>query len=67
MILRDAKTTAVRAISEQVSAMGSELFEIGLFDPTPPGDEAPMIPRTWDAETIVRSASWLRYQKLLWA
>jgi RepB DNA-primase from phage plasmid len=42
--------------------MASELFEIGLFKPEAEGIEAVMLPRVWDADTLIRSAPWLRYQ-----
>jgi hypothetical protein len=53
--------TAV-AVQQQVAAMGSELSEIGLYNPNSGAGESVMIPRVWDAETIVRSVSWLRHQ-----
>lgn len=42
--------------------MGSELFEVGLYDPDPGAMEPIMIPRVWDSETIVKSVGWLRHQ-----
>lgn len=54
------KTTG--AVEQQVAAMGSELFEIGLYNPDARVTEAFMIPRVWDAETIVKSVPWLRHQ-----
>ncbi len=53
--------TAV-AVQQQVAAMGSELSEIGLYNPNSGAGESVMIPRVWDAETIVRSVPWLRHQ-----
>jgi len=50
------------AVKRQVAAMGSELFEVGLYDPDPGASEPIMIPRVWDSETIVKSVPWLRYQ-----
>ena len=44
----DRTTIAVR---QQVAAMGSELFEVGLFKPDAGPTESVMIPRVWDAET----------------
>jgi hypothetical protein len=46
----------------QVMAMASEVFEIGLFKPDATGNEAVMLPRVWDAETLLRSVAWLRHQ-----
>jgi hypothetical protein len=42
--------------------MGSELFEVGLYDPDPGASKPIMIPRVWDSETIVKSVAWLRHQ-----
>jgi hypothetical protein len=39
--------------------MGSELFEVGLYKPDA---EAVMIPRVWDAESILKSVPWLRHR-----
>ncbi len=54
------KTAA--AVQQQVAAMGSELFEVGLYNPNVGAGESVMIPRVWDADTIVKSVPWLRYQ-----
>jgi hypothetical protein len=54
------KTAA--AVQQQVAAMGSELFEVGLYNPNAGAGESVMIPRVWDAETIVKSVPWLRHQ-----
>ena len=56
---RDKTTETLRA---QLSAMGSEVFEIGLFKPDARNGEAMMLPRVWDCETVLRSIPWLRYQ-----
>jgi hypothetical protein len=50
------------AVQQQVAAMDSELFEVGLYKPSAAAGESVMIPRVWDAETIVRSVPWLRLQ-----
>jgi hypothetical protein len=42
--------------------MGWHVFEVGLFKPDATDGEAIMLPRTWDADTLVRSVPWLRYQ-----
>jgi DNA primase RepB-like protein len=54
------KTTA--AVQQQIAAMASELFEVGLYNPNARLGESIMIPRAWDAETIVKSIPWLRHQ-----
>jgi hypothetical protein len=54
------KTTV--AAQQQVAAMGSELFEIGLYNPNSGTGESVMIPRVWGTETIVKSVQWLRHQ-----
>jgi hypothetical protein len=45
------------AVRFQASAMHSEVFEIGLFDPN---NSRQMLPRVWDRETLLRSIPWLR-------
>jgi hypothetical protein len=42
--------------------MGSDVFEVGLFKPDASGNEAVMLPRVWDADTLLRSVGWLRHQ-----
>ena len=50
------------AVQQQIAAMDSELFEVGLYNPNAAAGESVMIPRVWDAETIVKSVPWLRHQ-----
>ena len=51
------------AVQRQIAAMGAEVFEVGLFKPEAVGEGcAVMIPRTWDAGTLLRSIPWLRLQ-----
>jgi hypothetical protein len=50
------------AVRGQIAAMGSEVFEIGLFKPDAGPSEAVMMPRVWDQEALVRSIAWLRHQ-----
>jgi aromatic ring-cleaving dioxygenase len=50
------------AVRQQVTAMDSELFEVGLFKPDPGPAESVMFPRVWDAETMVKSVPWLCHQ-----
>ena len=52
----------IEAVRRQVAAMASDVFEIGLFKPDAAGNEAIMLPRVWDAETLLRSVPWLRHQ-----
>ena len=58
------KTTgkSAAAVQQHVAAMGSELFEVGLYNPDAGASESIMIPRVWDSETIVKSVPWLRHQ-----
>ena len=49
-------------VTKQIQAMGCEVFEVGLFDPMANGNEPVMIPRTWDAEALLRSVPWLKHQ-----
>lgn len=49
-----------RAVERQITAMGCEMFELGLFNPEVRERGPIMIPRTWDADTLVRSVPWLR-------
>jgi RepB DNA-primase from phage plasmid len=52
----------LEAVRKQIKAMGCEVFEVGLFKPTATGKEPVMLPRTWDAEALLRSVSWLKHQ-----
>ncbi|MGI9074118.1 MAG: DNA-primase RepB domain-containing protein [Bryobacteraceae bacterium] len=52
------KTT--EAVSRQIAAMESDVFEVGLFKPEAAEAEPAMLPRTWDAESLFRSVGWLR-------
>jgi hypothetical protein len=51
------------AVNCQITAMGSAVFEVGLYKPEANGEPV-MIPRVWDRETLVRSIPWLRLQNL---
>lgn len=42
--------------------MGCEVFEVGLFNPAANGNEPVMIPRTWDADALLRSVPWLKHE-----
>jgi hypothetical protein len=52
----------VEAVQSQIEAMGSEVYEIGLFKPDAGDGEALMIPRVWDRDGLMRSISWLRHE-----
>ena len=49
-------------VEKQIAAMGSELFEVGLYKPNAAAGESVMIPRVWNAEAILKSIPWLRHQ-----
>ena len=53
--------TTLGSVKKQVNAMGSELFELGLYRPSLSGGPV-MRPRVWDTETIIKSIAWLRHQ-----
>jgi RepB DNA-primase from phage plasmid len=48
------------AVRRQVEAMGSERFEVGVFD----ASTERMIPRVWKRDTVLKSIAWLRYENL---
>ena len=55
------------SVRRQITAMQSDVFELGLFKPATQKDArcAPeMIPRAWDSETLLKSIAWLRFQNL---
>ena len=58
----DTMRKTAAAVQQQVGAMGSELFEVGLYKPDAGAGESIMITRVWDAGTIVKSVPWLRHQ-----
>jgi hypothetical protein len=51
------------AVRRQVTAMGSTVFEVGLYKPDA-GGEPVMIPRVWDQDALLRSIGWLRLQNM---
>jgi RepB DNA-primase from phage plasmid len=53
-----------QAVERQVSAMGCQVFEVGVFTPEMPGRNARMLLRTWDPETLLGSVAWLRHQNI---
>lgn len=52
------------AVRQQASAMGSGVFEIGLFNPEAADGQPVMVPRVWDTAALIRSIPWLRNQNL---
>lgn len=48
---------------QQIRAMGALVFEVGLFKPDDKrkDNEPAMIPRVWDAETLMRSVPWMKF------
>lgn len=52
------------AVHRHVVTMGVQLFEVGLYKADAVSTDAPMIPRIWDGETILKSVPWLRHQNL---
>jgi hypothetical protein len=53
-------------VRNQIDAMNSDFFELGLFRLTAEAEDATaqMIPRAWDAETLLRSIPWLRFENM---
>jgi hypothetical protein len=53
-------------VRRQISAMGSDVFELGLFRAASAADgsDAGMLPRAWDSETLLRSIAWLRLENM---
>ena len=53
-------------VRQQIEAMKSDVFELGLFRLTGAAEEldAEMLPRAWDAETLLRSIAWLRLENM---
>jgi RepB DNA-primase from phage plasmid len=54
------KTTLATQL--QVTAMASDLFEIGLYNPDAGPINSVMIPRVWDSQAVLKSVPWLRHQ-----
>lgn len=51
------------AVRRQIEAMGSDVFEVGLYKPEAAEvGRAVMIPRTWDSATLMRSIPWMQRQ-----
>ena len=57
------KTDAsITAVSQQIGAMGSEMFEVGVFRAGTEGTDASMLLRVWDPDTLLHSVPWLKQQ-----
>src|SRR5262252_2171376 len=52
----------VEAVERQIEAMAAEVFAVGLFKPDAKGHEPIMVPRVWDAASLLKSIPWLRHQ-----
>ncbi len=52
----------VEAVERQIEAISAEVFEVGLFKPDARDREAVMVPRVWDAGSLLRSIPWLRHE-----
>lgn len=52
----------VEAVLAQIRAMGTEVFEVGLFKPDAGSHEPLMLPRVWDCDSLLRSIGWLRHE-----
>src|SRR5438128_1405051 len=52
------------SVHRQAQAMGTAIFEIGLFKPMPEElrRQPEMLPRTWDVNTLMKSIPWLKFQ-----
>ncbi len=53
-------------VRNQIEAMNAAIFDLGLFRQATVMEarDAAMLPRSWDAETLLRSISWLRLENL---
>jgi len=57
--------TTTEIVQRQLIAMRSDKFEVGLYRPATDRNQKEareMLLRTWDAETLLRSVSWLRFE-----
>jgi hypothetical protein len=57
------KTDAsITAVSQQIGAMGCEMFEVGVFRAGTEGTDASMLLQVWDPYTLRHSVPWLKQQ-----
>jgi hypothetical protein len=59
---KDGLTRTQEAVGKQLAAMKSALYEVGLYRPAVAETRPQMLPRTWDASTLLKSIPWLRWQ-----
>jgi hypothetical protein len=59
---KDGLTRTQEAVGKQLGALKSALYEVGLYRPAVADNQPEMLPRTWDASTLVKSIPWLRWQ-----
>jgi hypothetical protein len=54
----------VEAATKQVSAMATQVFEVGLFKPAITSSErhAEMVPRVWESSILLKAIPWLKFQ-----
>src|SRR5262249_13418738 len=53
----------LEAVERQVLAMTVQEFEVGLFKPAVENSSEPeMLPRVWNAENLIKSVPWLKFQ-----
>src|ERR1051326_8067195 len=50
------------AMRGQIRSIEWPLYEVGLYDPAARRNQPEMLLRTWDADTLTGSVSWLRWQ-----
>jgi hypothetical protein len=53
----------IHAVTRQIAVMGSTVFEVGLFKRDPSAPQPVMVPRAWDADTLLWSVTWLRRER----
>ena len=57
----------LQAVAHQISGMGNDVFEIGLYRPQTENDARhtpEMLLRTWNREALMNSLHWMRLQNL---
>jgi len=57
-----AQDKTYEAVEGQLSAMGSEIFEVGALQRGDGGQPQFMLLRSWDRERLISSIPWLLYQ-----
>lgn len=62
---RNGTELTTETVRKQLAAMGAPVLEVGLYRPDAANAGSPeMLPRTWDADTLLRSIPWMRFQNL---